>query len=187
MLTSVTSEFAAVLRLHASQPADTFNLDDKYKHFTSEAIEAKSLALEKIRIYAQQSISGAGEDLLAFIRDRPLMDFADRSVILELLTGLTSFPWMQVTSKSVKVDLGSWAPDGVEEKYLRTAGEELAANGNLREVTFGNEGTVLNLRLSEGLKSKQFELSGSPAILSALSSVFWLLGACTDVEAVDLR
>ena len=86
--------------------AEDFNNDTFYKTLMAEAIEAKSLALIKVRIFANQLNQGSTLETLNAITQMPLGDFASRAVLLELETGMVDFPWKEVVEKSASVNFG---------------------------------------------------------------------------------
>jgi hypothetical protein len=189
ILKRVLEDFKALEKRHEGTPAEQFNNDALYKDLTAEAIESKTLALNKAQVCAGQANRREGS--LARLLARPLADFATRAVELELATGLASsvFPWEQLLQGSDTVNFGRWRTEGVEPDVLRVVVGELAKNANLRTVMLEAEDvkTVAALLLPEGWKSKQLKW-GSNAVVSLDPGLACLLAKqCAELEQLDIR
>jgi hypothetical protein len=87
---SIRHEFEALSRAHKTTDASEFN-DQKFKIFTTEAIELKSLALKKLDIFVQLYIANDhGQSILQEVIHRPIIDFAKEGVIKNFYTNLKS-------------------------------------------------------------------------------------------------
>jgi hypothetical protein len=158
-----------------------------YKNLTAEAIESKTLALNKALICGE---ANRRADALARFLVRPLADFATRAVGLEEATGLASsvFPWGELLRSSATVNFGRWRAKGVEPDVLRVVGEELAKNAHLRAVSLESEdGKTVALSLPEGWKSKDLEWGSNSAVALDPGLAFLLVKLCVDLKQLKIR
>ena len=168
--------------------AEDFNNDTLYKTLTTEAIEAKSLALIKVRIFAHQLNKGSRMETLDAITQMPLGDFASRAVLLELETGIVDFPWKEVVGNAASVYFGLWSPEGVDQEKFEVVSAELGKNTNLRKAAWmGRDGQQLSLTLPEGYAIRELDWSGSLEIKQSPAIASLLIRQCLQLETLDLR
>ena len=187
---TVLADFAELTRRHNDIPVAKFNEDTLYKQLTSEAIEAKSLAIHKIRICAGQVKKGAADDTLARVMGRPLQDFATRAVELEEETGLSSasFPWKEILEMRSAINFGLWRAEGVDPGVIRVVSEELFKNTALRGVTLqGDDRITYTLALPKGWKSSKLEWSEQSVVNLSPAVASILVKHCVALQFLDLR
>jgi hypothetical protein len=100
------------LQTHKIIPACEYNLDEKYKEVTKDAIEAKALGMKKIKYYVRERTSGSSGDssLLERILSTPFRAFSSEFISLELETGVFDFPWQDIVEQKETIDLKTWNP-----------------------------------------------------------------------------
>ncbi len=107
----VKSEYSSFLQTHKAIQASDYNVDEKYKELTKEAIEAKALGIKKVKCYIREcTSSGSDANLLERILGTPFQKYSSESIALELETGVFDFPWKDVVEQKETVDLGAWSP-----------------------------------------------------------------------------
>ena len=169
-------------------PAADFNNDEVYQRLTTEAIKAKTLALQKIRICAHQVQKGEAKQSIQLFLDQPLEVFASQFVELEVKTGLFDFPWKEVLGKEGTLKLGRWRAEGIEPDKLFLVSEELAKNTNLRLVMLDDySGKPLSLPLPEGWASKKLNWINPPMVQQSPALAVLLLKNCVLLENLNLR
>jgi hypothetical protein len=183
---SIKHEFEALSSAHKKSEASQFNDDDKYKTFTTEAIELKSLALKKLQVFVQLYIANdQGQTILQEVIYRPIIDYAREGVIKEFETGIRGFPWAQVTERSVSVDFGEWTPEGLNPSKIERAVAELTANQELRTVTIGAKKE--RLILNDGWSTAELCWDESPAVQTSVSVAALLLRCFSRLSNLSLR
>jgi hypothetical protein len=182
---SIAREFDDLARKHESVGEAAFNDDVEYKRLMNEAIDGKAHALLKMDVYLE-SLAAAASDRAALdhIRNTPLADFADPSVVLPLRTGITHFPWVAVIKdKSPEIDLGDWDAAPVPAQARELIAGALGANTNIRVVTVKGG----KLALSEGWATKRLEWAEKQAVQALPTTVAFLLRNCGGLTSLDLR
>jgi hypothetical protein len=180
----VKQEFKELAEAHASVPEDDFNEDTRYRHLTTEAINAKATALKKISDGFSVFLARRSDtDLIYQIMDRPFLDFADESAVMELRTGLVDFPWREVAQKRALVDFGRWTPSGVDPAALALVVDALAANNQLRAVRMCGHEAVLGC----GWASAEVLWDKNKAVQASFSAAMLLLRNCYCVTCLSLR
>ncbi len=98
--------------MHKAIQASDFNMDEKYKELTKDAIEAKALSMKKLHYYVKERTSRRSADasLLDRILNTPFQTYSSESIILELETGVFDFPWRDVVEQKETIDLKTWTP-----------------------------------------------------------------------------
>jgi hypothetical protein len=188
ILACVEEEFAELENRHTATPPTDFNRDEVYQRLTTEAIEAKTLCLRKIRICASQAGKGAGQDTMDLFLKLPIKDFASQYVEFEVATGLFNFPWAEVVNMSRTVPFGRWRPQGIDEGKLRVVLEALAKNTNMRLVTLDDDcGKLHSLALLEGWASKSLEWGIQDVVHQAPALAALLIRNCVHLETLELR
>jgi hypothetical protein len=183
---SIKREFEVLSSVHKKTEASEFNDDHKYKTFTTEAIELKSLALKKLEIFVQLYIANdQGQGILHEIIHRPIIDYAKEGVIKEFETGIRGFPWAQVTERSVSVDFGEWTPEGLDSAKIEKVIAELTANQEVRMVTIGTKKERLNL--NDGWSTAELCWDGSAAVRTSVSVASLLLRGFSRLSNLSLR
>jgi hypothetical protein len=187
LLESVKRAFEAVEKKHRDTPGDGFNDDILYKTNTSEAIEAKSLALVKVRIFSDLR-KRAEKETLDHVLEMPLEAFASRAVLLELETGMGAFPWKDVVDKAATVNFGGWRPEDTAPDKLDLISAELGKDTNIRKATWtGGGGRQLSLTLPEGFAIHELDWSGYPEVHESPAMAALLIRQCDRLETLDLR
>ena len=187
LLESVEQSFEHLSKKYMDMPGDDFNNDMMYKTFTTEAIEAKSLALCKVRIFSELRKRSKTEMLDAIVT-MPLEAFASRAVLLQLETGMVDFPWKDVVEKAASVNFGCWKPEDTVHDKLELASAELGKNFNMRKATwFGGSGQQLSLTLPEGFTIHELDWSGCPEVCESPAMAALLIQQCAGLETLDLR
>ena len=191
ILESAEAEFAALEVKHASTPSKDFNDDKRYKELTIEAIEAKSLALSKIRVCTKQVKNGVGAGILHLFPERPLAHFATEVVEFEILTGISSdvFPWGEVLDKKIsQVNFGKWRAQGVDFEKCWMISAELAKKSNLSMFTIEDgDGKPYVLELPEVRTCTKLAWSRNEAIKQSPFLAAVHLKNCIHLEEIDLR
>jgi hypothetical protein len=177
---------------HKAIDAPKFNNDKKYKHLTTEAIDAKTMALKKINFFKAQAVrerSGGhfNIQLLERIADRPFMDWAHPSTELELETGDSGFPWKQVLGKDARVDFKVWRPEGMSEQHRRVMINSIAANHNVRLVEVQVNGQTAPLQVPQGWSASSISWENSLAVRNAPGIINMLLQCFDGLEELNLR
>jgi hypothetical protein len=179
-------EFDSLVASHRSAGNEEFNDDKTYQRFTNEAIETKGMVLKKIQVYCQMITKG-NDCLLERIMETPVMDFSRESTVMELITGISGFPWAQVMSNSPSLDFGTWNTEGVGEDFnvLLTA---LGDNHQVRTVSVGvaGAGGLERLLLNDGWATCSIIWSSSPAVSASPAVVGMLLSCCTCLTSLNL-
>jgi hypothetical protein len=187
ILKPVLEDFKALEEHHKGIPSERFNDDSVYKGLTAEAIDSKTLALNKARACA--GLANRLDALARFLA-RPLADFATRAIELEEATGLESsvFPWEELLQCSGTVNFGRWSAKGVDPDVLRVVGEELAKNANLRGVTLeAEDGRPVSLWLPDGVKTKELNWRSNNVVLLNPGLACLLAMQCVELEQLDIR
>lgn len=156
----------------------------------ARAIEAKTLALRKLRLYSEvkrESAAlgpddGGGVDPEAVLA-RPAADLASPSVEWELRTGIRGFPWRDLEENSVQVDLSDWSPTGIDAQKLETVAAALLRDRNLRGVRVQGA----ELLLTEGWETREIKWDKSPAVQAAPEVAGLLILLCTGLTNLSLR
>ncbi len=188
ILACVEAEFAELEQRHTATPPTDFNRDEVYQRLTTEAIEAKSLGLRKIRVCASQAGKGASQDTLDLFLKLPFRDFASQSVELEVATGLFNFPWAEVVNMSRTIPFGRWRPQGIDDGKLQVVLEALAENTNLRLVSLDDDcGKPHSLALPDGWASKTLEWGIQDVVHQSPALAALLIRNCVHLETLELR
>jgi hypothetical protein len=183
---SINYEFEALSSAHIKTEASEFNDDHKYKTFTTEAIELKSLALKKLEIFVQLYIANdQGQSILQEAIHRPIVDYAKEGVIKEFETGIRGFPWAQVVERSISVDFGEWTPEGLDSAKIEKVIAELTANQEVRIVTIGTKKERLNL--NDGWSTAELCWDESAAVQTSVSVAALLLRCFSRLSNLSLR
>jgi hypothetical protein len=183
---SIKHEFEVLSSAHKKTDASEFNDDHKYKTFTTEAIELKSLGLKKLEIFVQLYIANdQDQGILREVIHRPIIDYAKEDVIKEFETGIRGFPWAQVTERSVSVDFGEWTPEGLDSAKIEKVTAELTANQEVRMVTIGTKKERLNL--SDGWSTAELCWDGSAALRTSVSVAALILRCFSRLSNLSLR
>ena len=100
--------------------ASDYNIDEKYKELTRDAIDAKALGLKKIKYYIRECTlrRSAETSLLERIISTPFQAFSSESIALELETGVFDFPWRDIVEQKETIDLKDWNPDSLAQWQL---------------------------------------------------------------------
>ncbi len=155
----------------------------------TRAVEAKALALRKLRLFSEvlqeaaaHGATGGGGDPEAVLA-RPAADLASASVEWELRTGIKGFPWRDLEENSVQIDLSDWSPTEVDARRLETVASALLRDRNLRSVRVkGGE-----LSLTEGWETREIKWDNSPAVRAAPEVAGLLIRLCTGITKLSLR
>jgi hypothetical protein len=189
VLKRVQQEFEDLSRVHKDTKASEFNDDHKYRSITTEAIDLKSLALRKLEIFVQlyrlHNADDKGQLMLQEAIDRPIRDFAEESVIMELQTGIRHFPWTQLIQKNVSVDFDEWSPDGLDFSKIEKLISALTTNDELRTVTMGAKKERLILK--GGWATAELLWDGSAAVQASIGVVALLLRCFSRLSHLSLR
>ena len=116
----VEDEYSKLLQTHNTVEASDYNMDEKYKELTKEAIEAKALGIKKIKYYIRERTSecSGNTGLLERILNTPFQSYSSESIVLELETGVFDFPWRDVEEQKETIDLKAWNPTSLAEWQL---------------------------------------------------------------------
>ena len=161
--------------------SELYALMARYKEAMVRAVEAKSLALRKLRLYEEVQRDAAGGDPEAVLA-RPAADLASVSVEWELRTGIVGFPWRELEEGRVQVDMGDWTPQGVEPMRLATVKMALTRNQNLRSVLVRGK----ELGLPEGWTTREIAWDNRVAVQEAPEVAALLIQLCTGLEKLSL-
>jgi hypothetical protein len=116
----VTDEYKSFLQTHKIIHASDYNIGEKYKKLTNDAIEGKALSLKKITYYVQEYTSGRSNDasLLERILSTPFHMYSNEFIVLELETGVFGFPWQDFEEKKKEIDFMTWSPTSLASWQL---------------------------------------------------------------------
>jgi hypothetical protein len=178
---------------HKAIDAPRFNNDKKYKRLTTEAIDAKTMALKKINFFKAQAEQECRSghfniQFLERIADRPFMDWAHPSTELELETGDSGFPWKQVLGADAHVDFKLWRPEGMSEQNRRVMINQIAENRNVRLVQVEVNKQTAPLQVpQDGWSSSSISWKDSLAVRNAPGIINMLLQCFDGLEELNLR
>jgi hypothetical protein len=178
------TEYDLMVKDHSDSEPNKFNDDVEYKRITAEAIELKSLALKKMRLYVQLK-NDTNEGQLQEILKRPIIDFAIENFVMELETGIRGFPWVEVAGKSATVDFGDWTPKGLDSPKMEKLVLVLSSNEELRTVTVGAKKE--RLMLNEGWATAGLLWDGSAAVQASVDVIALLLPCFSRLSSLSLR
>ena len=190
VIQSIQEELKSLDMKYRNIPADSFNIDSEYKALTAEAIEVKSLAFKKIRVFADLSKRGATAAVLDAVRARPIQGFVSsaRAIELEIETGLSHFPWSDLVDGKDIVNFGRWSPAEIKPEIYKIAVEELGKNTKVRTVTvLGSSRELRTAVLPDGWQTEQLNLSENKFVIEAPSLLGMLLQNCKCLVQLDLR
>ncbi len=116
------------MQTHRTIPASEYNMDEKYKEVTKDAIEAKALGMKKIKYYIRERTSAGSADssLLERILSTPFQAFSSESIALELETGVFDFPWRDIVDQKETINLKTWDPISLANWQLDKVCETIA-------------------------------------------------------------
>ena len=201
----VLEEIDRLTEKHKEVSPEKFNNDTKYKLLTTEAIDAKTMALRKIDFFMEKVEGGAmnrDRDLLMRIVDTPFAEFAHRSTKLELETGDGGFPWRQAAHGSATVEFKAWRPqvrgvDGGDDEHDERSGKEnhmkimietLAQNQSVRVISVGVGNENVQLQVPNGwAATTNLSWESSAAVQDAPGIVNMLLQCCVALVQLNLR
>jgi hypothetical protein len=182
LLSTLDSEYQALIDRHDLRQAEEFNDDEVYKRLTVEAISAKSLALKKSRIFLERLNGGASEIDLTRILQAPFQDFESDWIELHVRTGVKEFPWHEAVSAKPVMDLGGWTPHGLEEWQLKGIRQVLSQREPVTSVCIG----TAVLAFPHGLMAESIKLDSQP-LRDAVGTVAFLLSVNTGLVSLSLR
>ena len=180
----VLQDLDEVVGRHGRTDAGEYNADRVYLRLMSELLDAKAHALCKLRVFCRLRAGGCGREVLERARERELGAFDDeRAAHMELMTGMTDFPWREVLRGGATADLGGWSPERAAPEAAAAAGRALAANGSLRAVrTFAGE-----LPLRDGWAAGEVVWEGCGAVAAAPGLAALLLRNLTGLVRLSIR
>ena len=191
--------------MHTHEDADKFNNDKRYKTLTTEAIDAKTMALRKIdffleKVFEKETEVALTEDreLLKRIADMPFMEFAHPSTKLELETGDGGFPWKQVTHGAANVDFLKWRPLTKDAQgrldweiplnHFNIMVDSIAGNQHVRVISVEVARESKQLHVPNGWAGTvSLNWSKSVAVQDAPGIVNMLLRCCTNLVDLNIR
>jgi hypothetical protein len=148
----IQKAFDSIVEEHAGESSDKYNKDETYKQLTSEAIDLKSFAIEKMDTFIAFSTSDSSmklnnslyQNALGYINECALPRFKTPDVVQRALeTTSFDFPWDKMDSE--EIDLSEWSLDAHEyDARIDTIAKELKKNTNLKKVI--KKGTEFNLK-----------------------------------------
>ena len=156
----------------------------EYKRLMAEAIDGKSYALSKMDVYLESLTSGLEQQSVERILRAPLRSFASAAVVLELRSGLVSFPWKSVVEdKSATIALGDWNAAETSKEALRLVVSALGDNINLRSVLAKG----VKLDLPDGWASTALQWTSSDAVRAVPATAALVLKNCSSLTSLSLR
>ena len=181
---SVKAEYEEMAAKHDALAPEFFNNDKEYKQLTTEAIESKSLALEKLSVIIRLAADGVGADVLRRAVERRMADFAHEGTVLELRTGVSGFPWAEA-GKAAAVALGAWTPSGLDAPQLGAVAAALAGNSDLRSLSI--QGATDTLVLKNGWATADIDWDSNAAVRASPGVTGFVLRCCTGLRSLSLR
>ena len=200
----VLDEVDRLTEKHRVVHAKKFNNDRKYKRLTTEAIDAKTMALRKIDFFVEHSTKGMDTSydvsysaFLKRIADMPFMEFQYPHTKFQLETGDKGFPWAQVTHGAANIDFKNWRPVtkglewDIDEKHFKIMVDSIAKNTHIRvisvEVEENGRTFRLPLQVPDGWTTTHLHWENNRAVENAPGIVNMLLRCCTGLATLNLR
>ena len=158
----IQKAFDSIVEEHAGKSSDRYNEDETYKQLTSEAIDLKSSAIEKMDTFVAFSTSASSMELsnslyqnaLGYINECALPRFKTPDVVQRALeTTSFDFPWDKMDSEDI--GLSEWSLDANNSEYdarIDTIAKELKKNTNLKKVI--KKETQFNLKMAGTQKQR---------------------------------
>jgi hypothetical protein len=182
----VTRDFGDRAREHEGVSVAAFNDDAEYKRLMNEAMDGKTHALDKMRVFLEAAAAAVGRPDLDAILHAPLADFGSPAAVLRLRTGLASFPWEAVVrERSADLDLGDWDAASASAQARELVAGALEGNANVRSVTIRG----VKLALSDGWATTELKWGGDvmAAVKALPVTASLLLRICTSLSKLDIR
>ena len=197
----VLEEVDSLTAMHTHEDANKFNNDKRYKTLTTEAIDAKTMALRKIDFFLEKGTCrtlSTDRELLKRITDMPFMEFAHPSTKLELETGDGGFPWKQVTRGAANVDFLKWRPLTKDAQgrldweiplnHFNIMVDSIAGNQHVRVISVEVARESKQLHVPNGWAGTvSLNWSKSVAVQDAPGIVNMLLRCCTNLVDLNIR
>jgi hypothetical protein len=161
----INMEFATLVNMHESMVSMDFNDDAKYKELTSEAIDQKNFAIEKMKTFL--AYKRATSDVLTYIFNCSLNRFKTPHVVLKALdTRIFDFPWENIYDHTITLD--SWHPDAMQ---IDKISEEMKGNHVLQKVIVNG----VEFALNSGWKTEKVEWNFNSGASTIHSETFALV------------
>jgi hypothetical protein len=189
--TAVRKEFEEIIVSHGNMDPDVFNDDENYKQLLTEAIVAKSLAIQKSKMCFDWMKESNDRDIVhqhvQRILDQSLKNFADQGTVIELETGTFGFPWADVIQKSASINFGEWSPKEMKTRARQGALDkiiaDLASNENLRMITVGTN----QLIFADGWATKEIDWQSSAAVKHSPDVTALIIYCFNSLSSICLR
>ncbi len=180
----VTLDFDDRAREHNDVGVLAFNDDAEYKRMMNEAMDGKTHALDKMRVYLEAAAAGLGHPVLDAILGAPLAAFGSPAAVLRLQTGIAAFPWEAVVrERSADLDLGDWDAASASAQARQLVAGALGGNPNVRSVTIKG----VKLALNDGWATVELKWGSNAAVKALPVTAALLLRNCTSLSKLDVR
>ena len=180
----ITRDFDDRAREHMCVDVLAFNDDAEYKRLMNEAMDGKTHALDKLRVYLEAAAADMGRPELDAILAAPLADFGSTAAVLRLRAGIAAFPWEAVVrERSAILDLGGWDASSASAQARELVVGALGENPNVRSLLVKGA----KLELSHGWATTEIKWGSNEAARAVPATVSLLLRNCCCLLSLEIR